>query len=178
MKKVILGLLSVLCFTIAKASTSGESSVKVVNRTEKKIGFGVGFGSPSPALFGLLVNYNINDKLRAGIGYGEIEMTTDITFGETISVKTAKATTYDVGAEYFFMDSNFAPVAGLHLTHVQFSGSGEMTIMNFDKTTTHLNANLGFDWQARNGFNFAMGYNISSLGSKYAHSYMNFGWFY
>ncbi|MGE3975491.1 MAG: hypothetical protein AB7F59_13280 [Bdellovibrionales bacterium] len=169
----------VIYLMATSALASGEISTDMPsNREAKKVGVGLSVGNPFPSLIGLNASYNMNDFLRARVGYGEIEATTGISSnGNTLVSKTTKVTTYGAGATAFVPGMSFSPIAGLAVSHVAFEGDGELEIQGVKKSGTLFYGSVGVDWLASSGFNAGLGYHIGisqAGGSMYA----DLGWFF
>ena len=71
--------------------------------------------------------------------------------------KTVKATTYDVGADYFFLQDRLRPLIGVHAATLNIEGDGEINLQGFTKSGVHAYSSLGIVWVAENGFQAGTG---------------------
>jgi hypothetical protein len=166
------------------AAETGVSAAEIpsMNRSSKKLGAYFGIQDPSPTVLGMNVAYNVTDFMRVSVGYGNIETTTGATItsdGTSTMVVTreAKATTIGAGARFMMPSRNLTPTAGLHVARIDYSGSGGLEVGGFKESGTHVYGSIGVDWQARSGFNAALGYNVSISPSGHGSVYANAGYF-
>lgn len=146
---------------------------------EKNIGVYAGLGNPFPSLIGLNAAYNVNENLRAVIGYGEIEVTTSIGFnGTSFTSSTTKATTYAAGADYLFTDWAVRPIVGARAGYFDIAGDGEFSVQGFDESMFLAYANAGMDYLGSSGFYFGAGMNASFVGKTASSFYANLGYFF
>ncbi|MGE4132965.1 MAG: hypothetical protein AB7F86_15090 [Bdellovibrionales bacterium] len=178
MKKVLICLLvSLGMASIAQAESVGQSSTSV--KETKDIGGYVSIGNPFPSLLGLNAAYNLDQNWRASAGYGEVEVTTSMTFSnEGITSEKIKAQTYGLGMEYLFLDTQVRPIVGLHAGYFSVSGKGKISIQGIEKSTGLAYSNLGLDWTTGGGFNMGTGVNVAFLGGSGANFYANVGYFF
>lgn len=172
----------VLGLTLSQSSYAiegGESRVQAGSPNARKWGTYVGIGNPYPSLLGLNVAYNVDSHIRASIGYGEIEVTSGITFdGNGISEQKTKASTYSAGADYLITDYQVRPLVGLRAGYFNVSGNGTFNVQGVSRSTGLLYTNIGLDWLAGGGFNMGAGLNVAMLGGAGANFYANLGYFF
>jgi hypothetical protein len=53
-----------------------------------------------------------------------------------------------------------------------------LEVGGFEGNGTHVYLSAGFDWQAKNGFNFGMGINKSLRSAIGQSAFINLGWFF
>ena len=148
-------------------------------REFNKMGVMVGIGTPYPSLLGLTFGYHLNKDVRLSVGYGEIEMTTGLSVSNAgLQTKQVKATTYDLGADYFFMQDRLRPMIGVHAASLNIQGDGEINLQGFTKSGVHAYSSLGIDWVANNGFQAGTGMNLSFLGASGSSVYVNTGYYW
>lgn len=179
--KVALAFMAMLInVTIAQASpVNGSTSAKAETRSIPKIGVGLSIGNPYPSILGLSGSVQITDDLRARVGYGEVEVTSSISFSdEGVSSQSIKAQSYSAGAEYFFLPTKVRGVVGAHLGYFNVSGEGSFSMQGMSETSAFMYSNLGFDWLSSSGFNVGAGFNLAYLGASGAGFYLNSGWFF
>lgn len=172
-------LFFLLTFLIVSTQKSGaaDGASTTSLRMEKPYALTIGIGAPMPSIGGLNFGYNIRDWVRPQIGYGEIEVTTGISFGETsINLERKKATTISAGADFMVPGWNLTPVAGLHVANLSMEGKGQLEVQGFKKSGTHVYSNIGLDWQAQSGFKIGGGYQVVLSGPSASGSYLNAGW--
>lgn len=149
-------------------------------REQHKYGAYLGFGTPYPSLMGLNVGYNMGD-VRLTAGFAELEATTSLSydFNSGWTQETMKASSYDIGAEYYFMPGeNWRPVTGVHLGYIDLSGKGNVSFNGFSKDTLHAYLNLGIDYMSSTGYQFAVGYNQGFIQNGNGGVYVNAGRFF
>lgn len=174
---IIRTLLLVAALVSVQAMGQGSTSGSV--ERENQYGVNLGIGDPFPGLIGVNGAYNINKDLRITAGYAEVEITSSISFTESgLATETIKAQTYGLGAQYLFTGWSVRPTAGAHLGYFNVSGEGEFSINGFDKSTTHMYTNLGFDWIGQSGVHSAVGMNVAVLGGSGSGFYANLGYFF
>lgn len=169
MKKILLFLfLSVNVHAEVNQSIATDES----NRQSNKMGVTTGFGNPFPSILGMSLNYNLTDLLRVSGGYGEVS----VSAGDS----NAKVTTLGGGVDVLVPGWSFSPMAGVHVSKVDVSGSNgaELSIQGIKKSTTLTYAQLGLDWQSQGGFNFGAGAVAGLSGGSASGSYVNLGWFF
>lgn len=178
MKKVLMAIL-LSGAVVAHAETNGEGSSHMKIHEDKAWGVMVGFGSPRPSVMGLILAHHLNENTRLSAGYGEIEVTTGLTFdGASFSTQTVKATTYDVGGEYLFMEGRFRPLIGAHAAYFKVEGDGEIDIQGFTKSGANFYSNLGIDWLGDSGYQIGTGFNVSLAGASGSSFYLNTGYYF
>lgn len=172
----IATLASTLVFA-AEPSTGGDSETSGItdglsdsssNRMHKKLGAYMSLlGDPSPTLVGVNAAYNVTDYMRVNAGFGHVSA--------SLGDESASLTTVGAGAKFFVPGWNFTPVLGANLAYAAFSGDTSVGGL----TSTGLNPYLsvGFDWQARSGFNMGLAMNISLAGAD-SNPCLNLGWFF
>ncbi len=166
-----------LIFLLSTGALANKTSAKI--NAEKNIGTYVGLGNPFPSLLGLNAAYNINENLRAVLGYGEVEVTTSASFdGTTFATSSTKATTYAAGADYLFTDWAIRPIVGARVGYFNIKGDGEFSVQGFDESTFLAYASAGLDYLARGGFYFGAGMNASFVGKSSSSFYANLGYFF
>lgn len=173
-------LLILILFTGMQNAWAATEEVRTESpKVERQWGGYVGLGNPYPTLLGLNLAWNATPHIRATAGYGEIEVTTSVSFSSSgfVEEKT-KAQTYAVGADYLFMDGSLRPLIGAKVGYFDISGKGEFEVQGIDKSTGLLYGNLGVDWIASSGLNVGAGFNVSVLGGSGANFYANLGYFY
>ncbi len=182
MKNVLSVLMVLLAQPINSFAQENVVSAEVEDvREQKKYGVYLGIGTPYPSLLGINVGYNISSDVRVTAGYAELEATTSLSYDSSTGwqEEKVKASTYDLGAEYYFMKGqNWRPVAGLHMGYVDISGKGDMTINSFKKDTVHAYVNAGVDYVSRNGYQFAIGFNQGVVENTNGSIYVNAGQFF
>jgi hypothetical protein len=181
MKKMLICLfIGGFAFAAQAADGVGTTSTSAsAVRGEKKIGTYLAIGNPFPSIIGINAAYHVTPRIRATIGYGEIEVTTSVSISGTgVSSEKLKAKTYGVGADYMIMEGNFTPIVGLHGGYFDVSGKGSFSVQGLDKSTGLAYTNAGIDWVADNGFNFGTGVNVALLGSSGVSFYGNLGYFF
>lgn len=177
MKLAFISLVLVLS-QAALAATNTSSMGRPV-REDKKWGVMVGIGSPYPSILGLTVAHNLSNDVRLSFGYGEVEMTTGFSFsGNSIATQTVKGTTYDIGADYLFMQNSFRPLIGLHAAYFDISGEGDLNLMGFTKSGAYAYSNIGFDWISEGGYQIGLGYNLALAGGGSSGGYINTGYYF
>lgn len=181
MKNLLVCLLAVgVGFTAQAEESVGKTSAAAGSvRAEKKIGTYLGIGNPFPSILGVNAAYNITPRIRATVGYGEIEVTTSMTFSNAgVVSEKLTAKTYGLGADYMIMEGNFTPVVGLHGGYFDVSGKGTFSVQGFEKSTGLAYTNAGIDWITSGGFNLGTGINVALLGGSGASFYGNIGYFF
>lgn len=181
MKKMLVCLIVGLFTGAALADEAGQSrtSASATGHLDKPFGAYVGVGNPYPSILGLNAAYNVLPNLRATAGYGEIEVTTSMTFSNNgVTSEKVTAKTYGAGVDYLILDSSFTPVVGVHGGYFDVKGKGTFSVQGFDKSTALAYANAGIDWTADGGFNLGAGLNVALLGGRGANFYGNVGYFF
>ncbi len=144
------------------------------NRVNDRFGLHLGLlGDPFPTLVGINVNYNALDWLRATAGYGSI--TVSVTGGELT------ASTLGAGVRAMVPNWNFTPVLGMSVATVTVSATGAGVsgdVGGFAVSASHFYATIGFDYQAKIGFNIGAGYNVSLKSGVGGLPYVNLGWYF
>ncbi len=177
-----LGLVSTPVTAAEGASSSADASVLEGDsaRMTNRLGAAIGIvGNPYPSILGVNAAYNVTDFLRGEAGFGQIEATTGMSINNSgVQTKTSKITTIGAGATGFMPGWNLSPTLGVHVSNVSTEGEGTITVQGFEGSGTLVYGSLGADWQASNGFNTSLGYNLP-LGGKGAGSfYASLGWFF
>lgn len=177
MKQILfLSFLLSLFITDAKAV---DGTLESSFRVERPYGFTIGIANPLPSIGGLNAAYTVNDWSRLELGYGEVEVTTGITFDNNgIGLQRRKASTIAAGADFMMPGWNLTPVAGVHIAKVDMSGPGSVEIQGFKESGTHLYSTIGVDWQNKAGFKMGGGYQAVLSGPAVAGFYLNSGWFF
>jgi hypothetical protein len=146
---------------------------------EKKLGAGFSIGEPAPTILGVNAGYNVTDFLRAQLGYGSFEVTTGVSMNESgMQTTSTKATTIGGGVKGFMPGWSLSPTAGLHYSHTSISGDGDLEINGLKASGGMVYGSLGVDWQAKNGFNAALGYNLPFSGAASGSFFASAGWFF
>ncbi len=175
---LLVGLLWGLS-ALAQTSEVRTAAPSLDVREAHKIGVMVGLGAFYPSLLGLTFGYHLNKDVRLSLGYGEVEMTTGISVSNAgLKTKTIKATTYDLGADYFLMEDRLRPIIGVHAASLNIEGDGEINLQGFTKSGVHAYSSLGIDWVADNGFQIGTGMNVSFLGASGGSFYINSGYYW
>lgn len=175
-KKFLTGL---VFFTLSLSSLGKAAVISTKVKAEKQIGTYVGFGTPFPSLLGVNAAYNFSNNLRGVLGYGEIEVTTSLTFnGPDLVSQSTKATTYAVGADYLFTDWAIRPIAGVRAGYFNIKGDGDFSVQGFDKSTFLSYVSAGFDYVGSGGYYFGIGLNQSFIGKSASSTYANMGYFF
>ena len=175
---LLIGLLWGLS-ALAQTSEIRAEAPKLDSRDANKMGVMMGIGSPYPSFLGLTFGYHLNKDVRLSLGYGEIEITTGLSFSDSgFKAKTVKATTYDVGADYFFLQDRLRPLIGVHAATLNIEGDGEINLQGFTKSGVHAYSSLGIDWVAENGFQAGTGMNVAVLGASGSTFYINSGYYW
>jgi outer membrane autotransporter protein len=174
---LVVGVAPALASTETGTSTATETS----RRSEKKLGAYLGvLGDPAPTAIGLNLAYNVADYLRASIGYGDASSKTtscDMSSGTCASEETGKLQTFGAGLRAMMPGWSFTPVLGVSLGYMKLSGDFT-NVQGLTHSGFNAYGNVGFDYQARSGFNVGFGYNFP-LGNKMeSNPYLNLGWFF
>jgi hypothetical protein len=158
-----------------ETTVSTKAEAPQSNRQLKKIGAYLGIGGdPAPTVVGLNAAYNITDYLRLHAGYGEVEVTSKISFTNTgITASTKKMTTLGAGALATVPGWSISPVAGLAYSHVFTSGDGE-----FDVANNNVYGTVGVDYTNDAGMNIGVGYNLFLTEKAQSGAYVNLGYFF
>lgn len=181
MKNMLVCLLiSGLAGFAASAEDVGQTAAPASSaKPDKQFGAYVGIGNPYPSIVGVNAAYNITPNFRATAGYGEVEVTTSISFsGSSVSSEKITAKTYGLGLDYLIMDGAFTPVVGLHGGYFDVQGKGTFSVQGVEKSTALAYSNVGIDWIAGNGFNLGTGLNVALVGGSGASFYGNIGYFF
>ncbi len=181
MKNVLITALILLSHSQLCSAQENSVSARVADvRDQHQYGVYLGFGTPYPSLMGLNVGYNVSD-FRVTAGFAELETTTSLSFDSTTgwTQEKMKATTYDVGTEYYFKrGQSWRPLVGVHVGYVDISGRGSLSINGFGEDTLHAYANVGLDYMSQGGYQFAIGYNQGFLQNGNGSIYVNTGRFF
>ena len=161
-------------------AVEGETRAAVKSEDAVKTwGTYVAFGTPYPSLVGINAAFNMDEHMRASIGYGEIEVTSSLTFtANGVEEQKIKAQTYSAGMDYLFLDTWAHPVLGAHAGYFSVTGNGEFEIQGIKKSTGLLYGTVGVDHTAANGFNIGTGFNVAVLGGHGLNYYVNLGYFF
>ena len=174
LSKSIISLLVVFC-ALGVQANSTRTNVKNSN----SLGTYLGLGNPMPSLIGLNLAYNLNPNWRGVIGYGEVEVTTSLSWnGNSFVSETTKATTYATGVDYLFTDWTFRPILGARLGYFKIEGDGEFSVQGFDESTFLAYGSAGFDYLSQSGFYFGTGMNLVAVGGSGSSFYANLGYFF
>ena len=177
-------LISLSTITAAATSPAPEaanetkaSTAQLSERVARPVSVSVGFNSPAPSLLGVNVSYSLNDSYRLKLGWGNMEMTSSYEWnGSEFVENTSSINTLGVGAEWTLQGWNFTPVVGINAAYVMYGGEKALKVGGFDSNGGHVYSNIGFDYQQKNGYNIAMGYNLSMNGGEKSGIYINAGW--
>jgi hypothetical protein len=179
MNILLLFLCSILCLNFFQTARADD------NRTDKP--FGLYLSSGSFTLFSINAAYNLNRvfRLSGGLGYSQLA-------GLTIQYPGYNATEILIGSDDIVVDINmkamlphleFSPVVGLGLsnnTPLNPSNSVYLKDMLFPYV------DAGFDYQAKDGFDFGLDIqmlisdiaNAASLNTSYVIGQINVGKFF
>jgi outer membrane protein assembly factor BamA len=165
---------------LAQTQGTSQTSMKEASaRESNRYGATISLGQPYPQILGINASYNITDRLRANLGWGETSVTTSASFSaEGITTKTSTLSTIGLGAEYFFTDWSFRPVTGLSVSQNQYTGGEGLSVNGVDKSGTILVGSAGFDWQGQGGAKFGIGMQSSLSGGSGGGLYVNGGYFF
>lgn len=179
-KSTVRILLAILCagFTSVHAEVKEnktQAEVKLSeNRLNKKLGAYLGIlGDPHPTVIGVNVAYNVNEYLRASLGFGKISAST-IDLNDPTGFTDTSMTTIGAAAKFLMPGWNFSPSASLGYSHVFFDGM----LADADYKSNNIYLGLGGDWQAESGFNLGAGLNVSINGGAPTAPYINVGMFF
>lgn len=168
-----------LAISVQATAATGSTSTELKERSMPQIGVGISIGNPYPSILGLTGSVQITEDLRARVGYGEVEVTSSLSFTDQgLTSQTTKAQSYSAGAEYLFLDTKVRGVAGAHLAYFNVSGEGTFSLQGMSESTAFMYSNLGLDWVSRSGFNLGAGMNVAYLGASGTGFYINTGWFF
>ena len=168
-------LLTVLLGFQSQAAQETRTSAK----PKRAIGTYVGLGNPFPSILGVNAAYNVTNNIRAEIGYGEVEVTTSLSFnGAEFVSETTKATTYAVGGDYLFTDWAVRPLLGARIGYFDITGDGEFSVQGVDKSTFLSYLTAGFDYISGGGYYFGAGLNQAFVGASTSNFYANVGYFF
>jgi hypothetical protein len=171
-------------FPFTTYALEGESSTVAPsnNRQLRKLGFYLAVQDPAPTVLGTNVAYNLTDYARLSLGFGETKETTGMSFSSqgdstVVTTQEAKASTIGAGARFMMPSRNLTPTLGLHVARIEYSGTGGIEVGGFKESTTHVYSSIGFDWQAKSGFQASAGYNLSLSPSGHNSVYASAGYF-
>ena len=176
--RVILITVLLILPSMVRASENNNQTQTQVNLTEnrmlKRFGAYLGIlGDPHPTLVGFNVAYNVNDYLRASVGFGKVTVSSiDLTGSSGIT--DTSLTTIGAAAKFLMPGWNLSPSATLGYSHIAFDG----VLADNDYKSSNLYFGVGGDWQAASGFNLGAGLNVSINGGAPTAPYMNVGMFF
>lgn len=173
------GYLAALCIVASSGAFAADGEIQTKAQSSKPWGTYVAIGNPYPTLLGINAAYNIDNNMRASVGYGEVEVTTSLSFnGSGFTQEKLKAQTYAAGMDYLFLDTAIRPLVGLHAGYFSVSGKGTFEIQGLSKSTGLLYSNIGLDWLTSGGFNLGTGFNVAIAGGRGINFYGNIGYFF
>jgi len=105
------------------------------------------------------VAYNINDMLRANLGFGSFPK------------QNESITSLGGGLKAMLPSANFSPVIGLNFAHTDKGG-------DVKGAGSHLYVNVGLDYQAPGGLYLGVGINESLSQATPILPYLNVGYFF
>lgn len=174
-------LLTATSTLAATENASSTSEVKISQRSEKKLGAYLGvLGDPAPTAIGMNLAYNLTDFLRVSAGYGEVKssgLAYDSSTGSLSMEETGKLQTFGVGARAMMPGWNLSPVVGVSVGYMSLSGAFT-NVQGLTRSGINAYGTIGVDYQARSGFNLALGYNFPLGNSMESNPYVNLGWFF
>ena len=188
MKTTITTLLTILIGLSTISAAAADKAPEATNETKARasqlsermtrpVSVYVGFNSPAPSLLGVNMSYSMNDTYRLKAGWGSLEATSSYEWnGSEFVENTSSINTIGVGAEWTLQGWSFTPVVGINAAYVIYGGEKSMKVGGFEGDGGHVYSNIGFDYQQKNGYNIAMGYNLSFNGGEKSGIYINAGW--
>ncbi len=139
------------------------------NRMDKRFGLYLSLiGDPVFCFGGLNAAYNVTPYLRltGGLGYCQAGTEVQTAGGSTEQTGTATGISVGAGAKFLVPGWEFSPTLGLNLSEFIISGLPSLWTSYSQGTApssldyTFFYPNLGFDYQAKDGFNLGLGVNF------------------
>lgn len=178
----VLSALIALSHSSAQAEPlhAGQSSSAFAgeNRIAHRLGAYVGIlGDPHPTVAGINFAYNVNEFMRASVGFGKVSVSSGVTVsggGFSISTEDQSMTTLGAAVKFLMPNWNLSPAVTVGYSHVSIDEGIQLA----DYKTNNIYLGLGADWQAENGFNFGAGMNLSMNSAAPSAPYINVGMFF
>ncbi len=175
--KIVITLSVLGLASTAFAANENRSETKLSSRVAKKFGATAAVGLPAPGIFGVSVNYNIKDYLRANAGFGQVKVTTGLSLSNSgLTATESSATTLGFGVTGLMPGWKLSPALGLNYGYVSMSDG--MSIGGFNQSGGHVYGTLGLDYQGDSGFNFGTGITQSLRSGVGTGFYLSAGWFF